>query len=259
MKVGTLLGIPLPNALNAAVWVLGIGDAYRAMGRLVKAKVYFVVLEGTWSSLPTQAELAGMPFARNLSGPHDGEPWKGVFWGALPADFVVGGTKSPTKAALAFMGPEGMSLFQNAEHLRDELYSRWRLEHDRAAVEEEWREADAVRARRAAERQASLTLPLMLREKPFKHWRSHWPAGVVRDARTIFSEGTKALIALDGGTKRQRASILKRIVTRFNDLYAREGCIETGEANEVIARVEQLAKLVGLSNEDEALTGHRDW
>lgn len=46
---------------------------------------------------------------------------------------------------------------------------------------------------------------------------------------------------------------------QFNALYDETGCIETGEASEVISRVEQLARLVGLSNDDEALTGHRDW
>jgi hypothetical protein len=48
-------------------------------------------------------------------------------------------------------------------------------------------------------------------------------------------------------------------VTELNTLDDREGCIETTEREEVVARVEELASFVGLSNEDEVLTGHRDW
>jgi len=73
---------------------------------------------------------------------------------------------------------------------------------------------------------------VLLGERPFPHWREHWPVGVVREARAIFAEATARLGELEGGTKRERAKILKGIVTRFNELYAREGCIETGEASE---------------------------
>ena len=261
LSVGTLMAIPLPNGRYAAVWVLGIGEAYRVLRKLVKEQVHFLVLEGTWPNLPSAAEVAGQP----LSASHDSDIWKGVFWGEVPSDFVLAGVKDPTSADLARMTSEGPMVFQNAEHLRSELFRHFRLEHDRAAVEDEWRQAEEARARREAQRHASLTLPEMLREKPFAHWRSHWPAKIVREAQTIFAEATTELIALDavgaphGGTKRQRATILKRIVTRFNALYDREGCIETGEASDVIARLEDLASLVGLSNADEALSGHRDW
>ncbi len=261
LTVGNLLAIPMPNGFYAATWVLGLHEPYRDVrGRLVKGSVYFVVLEGHWKSLPTATDLAKARFAKSEGSHHANDDWKGCFWGPIPADFVVAGTKAPTKAALALVAEaSGTMVFQNAEHLRSELFKHWRLEHDRAAVEEEWRLADSARAARIAERKANLTLPQMLKEKPFAHWRDHWPVSVVRRARAIFSEATKALIDLDGGTKRQKTAILKGITTQMNALYDETGCIETGEASEVIARVEQLATLVGLSNDDEVLTGHRDW
>lgn len=258
LTVGDLLAIPMPNGLHAATWVLTLHEPYRDVrGKLVKGSVYFVVLDGHWQSLPTAAQLAKARFAKSH---HASDDWKGCFWGPIPSDFMVAGTKAPTKAVLAFVAePSGTMVFQNAEHLRSELFKHWRLEHDRAAVEEEWRSAALERAARIAERKAKLTLPEMLKEKPFAHWRAHWPASVVRRARAIFTEATKALIDLDGGTKRQKTAILKGIATQMNALYDETGCIATGEASEVIARVEQLATLVGLSNDDEALTGHRDW
>jgi len=82
----------------------------------------------------------------------------------------------------------------------------------------------------------------------------------LREARRIFHDATRDLITLQAkGTKRQRTAVLKRIVTELNALYDTEGCIETVEREAVILRIEELASLVGVSNEDEKLTGHRDW
>lgn len=256
VPVFSLVAIPLPNGRFAAVWVLEVGESFRVGKKLIGAQVRFVVLEGTWAKLPAEATLAPAKPAKL----HDGGPWKGVFFGEVPIDFARVGTRAPRASELAELADsEGTMVFQDAARLRGELFGHWRLEHDRPALEEEWRRADQERARRKAMRRAPQTLGDMLRERPFAHWREHWPVRVVREARAIFAEATARLVELEGGTKRERAKILKGIVTRFNELYAREGCIETGEATEVIARVTQMAELVGLSNEDEVLTGHRDW
>lgn len=256
VPVFSLLAIPLPNGLFAAVWVLSVGESFRVGKKLIGAQVRFLVLEGTSATLPTEASLASVKPAKS----YDGDPWKGVFFGDVPVDFARVGTRAARASELTELtASKGTMVFQDAEHLRRELFGHWRLEHDRPALEEEWRKAGEERARREAERRASSTLPGMLREKPFAHWREHWPAKVVREATAIFAEATARLVELEGGTKRERTKTLKGIVTRFNDLYGREGCIETGEASEIIARVTRLAELVGLSNEDEALTGHRDW
>ena len=53
--------------------------------------------------------------------------------------------------------------------------------------------------------------------------------------------------------------VLKRIVSELNALDDKEGCIETVEREQIVARIEALAGLVGISNEGEMLTGHRDW
>lgn len=251
----SLVAIPLPNGLFAAIWVLELGESFRVGRKLIAAQVRFVVLEGTWATLPAEASLADAKPATS-----HGDIWKGVFFGDLPTDFVAISSRRARGSELtAFAGSEGTMVFRDAEHLRRELFGHWRREHDRPALEEEWRMAHQERARLQAERRVSSTLATMLREKPFAHWREHWRAKVVREARVIFAEATARLIELEGGSKRERTKTLKGIVTRFNDLSDREGCIETGEANEIIARVTRLAELVGLSNEDESLTGHRDW
>ena len=52
---------------------------------------------------------------------------------------------------------------------------------------------------------------------------------------------------------------MKRVVSELNALDDKEGCIETVEREQIVARIEALAALVGVSNEDEKLTGHRNW
>lgn len=256
LSVGALVAIPMQNGHFASVWVLERVEGYRVLKRTEKESFYFLVLEGTWPALPSLAEVAASPVA---SHPPTMDVWSGVFWGAAPADFVVVGTKEPTAEDIARMKANGPMVFQNAEHVRSELYTHWRLAHEPAALHAEWQEAAEARARAKAERRAKLGLPELLREKPFSHWRAHWGTKIAREANTIVAEATQALIDLDGGTKAQRTKILKGIVDRFNALYDREGCVETGEAEEIVTRVEELARAVGLSNEDEALTGHRDW
>lgn len=258
--IGTVLGIPMPNGLFAAVWVLDLTEPFRMGRKLVENLVGFIVLEGHWDAVPTQREVLIAGPATLGPSHHATNEWKGCFFGPTPGDFVVVGTKPPTQEALALVAESsGTMVFQNAEHLRSELYSHWRLKHDRAAVEEEWRQAEVARKARDAERRAKMTLPEMLKEKPFGDWREQWGLSVVRKARGIFNEATQALIALNGGTEQEKTAILKAITTQFNGLYDQTGCIETGEANEIVNRVEELATIVGVSNDGEALTGHRDW
>jgi hypothetical protein len=255
-SVGDLVAIPLPNGVHAAIWVLELGE---------KQHVRFVVLDGFWPAMPSAAELAVARASPASSPPLPGvsDVWKACLWGALPLDFGVPATRAFSPAdegADALLQSEGTMVFSDAEALRRELHTHWRLKHDREALFAEWDAASAAREKRKAERRAGLTLAKMLRDEPFAHWSRHWPTRVVREARRIFRDATKALIALDeGGTKRQRVAALKRIVTEFNALYDAEGCIETGEAAEIVARVEELASLVGVSNDDEVLTGHREW
>jgi hypothetical protein len=151
-------------------------------------------------------------------------------------------------------------VFQNGEQCRSTLFQQWRLTYDRPAVEAEWALAEVERQNRAEERRRTLTLPMMVREPVFASWSEMWPPRVVREARRIFRDATRELIALqEKGTKRQRTAVLKRIVNELNALDDKEGCIETVEREQIVARIEALAALVGLSNEDEKLTGHRDW
>lgn len=256
VSAGSLVVVPLPMGVCSVVWILEAGT-YEGGGYF-----RFLIMDGYLPVLPAEKDLADLQVAASPGGVLPGREnvWKGCFFGDIPADFIVVGTRTlPPPEHPVFAG-EGAMVFQGGEGLRGELHRSWRLIHDRPALEAEWAKADAERERRAEERRRTRTLPQMLRERIFASWSSMWPPRVVKDARRIFRDATRDLIALQAkGTKRQRTEVLKRIVTELNALDDVEGCIETVEREEIVARIDTLAALVGLSNEDEDLTGHRDW
>jgi hypothetical protein len=262
VESGSLVLVPLPNGTYRALWMLEAGT-YEGFGPY-KGKGYFsfLILEGSFPAIPGKDELAALHAAKSPGGALPGRehPWKGCFFGDIPDDFMVVGVRTGPPKDDPLRAAEGTMVFQGAEPLRAELHKAWRMIHDRPALEAEWARAREAREQRAAERQRTRTLPLMLREKVFESWSDMWPPRVVREVRRIFRDATRDLIALQAkGTKRQRTSVLKRIVTELNKLDDKEGCIETVEREAVIRRIEELAALVGVSNEEEKLTGHRDW
>ena len=252
----SLVAIPLPNGVCSVIWILEAGT-YEDGGYF-----RFLIMDGDLPAIPPKEDLAALHVAASPGGAFPGreDVWKGCFFGDVPADFIVVGARTlPPPGHPVFAG-EGAMVFQGGEGLRAELHRSWRLIHDRPALEAEWAKADAQRERRAEERRRTRTLPQMLRERIFATWSSMWPPRVVKEARRIVRDATRDLIVLQAkGTKRQRTSVLKRIVTELNALDDVEGFIETVEREEIVARIDALAALVGLSNEDEALTGHRDW
>ena len=228
-------------------------------GRLI---FHFVVLSGFHRALPRKSRLAALHVAEDPDGEFPGREnvWKGCLFGDLPTDFKKVGERSMRRARPFFFTGEGTSVFQDGEHLRTALFRQWRLVHDRSALEAELAQQSARREKRVDERRRTLTLPRMLRESIFANWTEMWGSAVVREARRIFRDATRDLIALqDGGTKRQRTAVLRRIVREFNDLDHPTGCIESVERDQIIRRIEELARLVGVSNENEALTRDRDW
>lgn len=155
-------------------------------------------------------------------------------------------------------------VFQNAEHSRRELFQQWRWLHGRAALQAEWAAQTAKyeekERQRAAKRKATNTLPKMLREKPFEHWRAHWGMRPVRAVQAAFRTATQELIDVGAkGAKRAKEHVFARLVAELNAIDDRLGCIETGEREDLVARIEEMAGLVGLDNQDERLTGTRDW
>lgn len=256
VKSGSLVAIPLPNGIYSVVWILE-AEAYEGRGHFC-----FLIMAGFLPAMPGQNDLASLRPAESPGGAFPGRAnvWKGCFFGDFPMDFAVVGERSLPPKEHPFFAGEGTMVFQDGEDARTQLYRSWRLLFDRPALEAEWAKSDAARQKAADERRRNLTLPRMLRERVFPTWPQLWPPRVVREARRIFRDATRELIALqEAGTKRQRAAVLKRIVAEFNALDDKEGCIETVEREEIVARVAALAALVGLSNEAETLTGHRDW
>lgn len=140
---------------------------------------------------------------------------------------------------------------------------RYRERHDADALrterEQRAREAEAEAARREAERRASTTLETLLAEKPFASWRDHWGPRIVKLMRETFAVATRELIAARAGSPSEKRAVLVRLVRTLNDIEDREGCIETGEREELVERIEEMARLVGLDNADEAITGTRSW
>jgi hypothetical protein len=262
VESGSLVIVPLPNGTYRVLWMLEAGT-YEGFGRLNgKGYFSFLILEGYLPSIPAKDELNALRVAESPGGAFPGRPnvWKGCFFGDVPDDFIVVGVRTVPPQDDPLRAAEGTMVFQSAENVREELHSDWRLIHDRPALEAEWARDQAAREQRAGERERTRTLPKMLREKIFASWSEIWPPRVVREVRRIFRDATRDLIALQPkGTKRQRTAVLKRSVTELNALDDKEGCIETVEREAVVRRIEELAALVGLSNEDEKLTGHRDW
>jgi len=256
VEPGSLVVVPLPNGTYSVIWILE-ALTYEGSGHF-----RFLIMEGFLPATPKKEDLPDLRLAEAPGGAFPGREnvWKGCFFGDLPNDFTVVGKRTlPPKGHPLFAG-EGTMVFQGGEDTRAQLYLAWRLIHDRPALEAEWARSDAERQKVTDERRRTRTLPRMLRERVFPSWAKTWPPRVVREGRRIFRDGTRDLIALqEKGTKRQRTAVLKRIVTELNALYDKEGCIETVEREEIVARIEALAALVGLSNEGETLTGHRDW
>lgn len=257
LKPESLVAVPLPNGSYCVLWILEAS--------LFEGKGYFrfVIMEGFHAVIPGQEQLGALVVAGEPGGgvSYRANIWKGSFIGDVPSDFAVVGQRTlPKEPDHPFFAFQGTMVFQDGENCRTTLFRQWRLVHDRPAVEAEWARAAAERQQRLEERQRTLTLPKMLKEPAFANWAGRWPQRAVREARRIFRDATRELIALqDKGTKRQRIAVLKRIVTELNALDDKEGCIETVEREQIVARIEALAGLVGISNEDETLTGHRDW
>jgi len=253
----SLVAVPLPNGSYCVLWILEAS--------LYEGKGYFgfLILEGFHAEIPGKEQLAVLRVAEEPGGgvPYRENIWKGCFFGDVPNDFAVVGQRTlPKEETHPFFAHQGTMVFQGGENCRATLFGQWRLVYDRPAVEAEWARAAAERQKRAEERRRTLTLPKMLKEPVFANWSGRWPPRVVREARRIFRDATRELIALqEKGTKRQRTAVLKRIVSQLNALDDKEGCIETVEREQIVARIEALAELVGISNEDEQLTGHRDW
>jgi hypothetical protein len=245
--------------MHAAIWVLEVGVLQ--VGK--PPYCTFHVMAGFWPALPGPDQVAAM---RPSEQPHPGgllpgyeNVWKGWSQGAVPEDFAIVGQRAlSAKERASVENASGTMVFQDGEHLRSELYRHWRWIHDREALEAEWARASAAREARAAERRTTLTLPKLLRERLFAS--APWRPSVLRDVRRVFRDAIRELIALEkGGTKRRRIAALKRIVSDLNALDDGEGFIETPEREAFVARIEELARLVGVDNEDERLTGHRDW
>jgi hypothetical protein len=263
VNAGDVIAIPLPNARWGAICLLGLDvlSTRRTAWR-------FYVVDGFWDTMPTQAHVAahepmGDPYELASTMPGVPDVWKAWFTSPYPPDFVVVGHVELTDERRALDTGPGTMVFQSGDHFRAMLHDKWRERFDAPALDAERAAAraayDAEQTRLDEERKATNTLPKMAKEKPFAHWRGHWGARVVRVVTDAFAKATNELVALDGTGAPDKEAVFHRLVGELNEIYDRDGCIETGEREELVARIEEMGRLVGLDNTDERLTGSRDW
>ncbi len=260
VAVGDLVAVPLGNGFYVAIWIRDLTDGTSMMS---EPGCCFVFLEGEWPEVPSEAVLRAAPKRRPLGealrAQYDEQ--KGYAQLPLPNDFVIVGTRELAPEDVASGADiSGTCMFGTMERVRASALVEWRVVHDGDALRAEWAEAERAREAHARKRREKLTLKRLLRERTFAGCEDHHPEDVVERAREIFREAIEKLIALEKkGTPRQRAAVLKRIVTDFNELDDTTGFVETVERDFIVERIEELARLVGLDNDDEKLTRGRDW
>jgi hypothetical protein len=248
LAAGDLVAVPLENGRFAMIWIIETD---------LDRNINFLVMDGFWDVLPGARTVAAARASKSSSPDlASDDVWKGWFRGAVPSDFTVIGQRAPSKKEIGYVtNGSGTMIFGTAKRLCDELHRTWRLKHDRRAIEAEWAAAATAREQRVSDRRKAMTLQTLLREPLFGRTATR----VVREAQRIFRDATNDLIKLEGATKRERTKVLKRITTELNALDDKTGFIETVEREKIVARIEELAALVGISNQDEKLTGHREW
>lgn len=267
-KQGHVFAVPLSNARFGAAVLIDTSHGFR-----------FLVFNGFWGKMPTfeEATLSDIMPMYEDTGPEQnpGEdersmainklfesPLKGWFKGPFPKSFTILGEVSLESEGLhRYLDLSGTMVFQSVDNFVDNMTDRWRLRFDREAYIQQMELRRKDYEEKESRRRDNRTLKTMLRERPFSHWVEIWPRSTVNKAHRIVQEATRKLIALQEAddNEAQSIAVLRQVVDEFNTLYDQTGCIETEEAAEIVEWVEQLGARVGLSNEDEKLTGHRTW
>lgn len=249
MKAGDVLAVRLQEDLFGAIWLTGVDGNQHS----------FLVLGEYWDTPPTPAQvktaaLSDPPFQRG--GVLDEGPWKCWFEGVMPESFTPVGKRALSGAPASARDASGTMVFPDARAFAKYHLSAYRWFHDREALEAEW----AAARNKRAEKKAPASLEEMERETPFSSWKGHVPAAVITRVRRIFRDATRALRTLEeGGTRKQRLAVFKRIVEELNALDENSGFIESVERDQLAQRIEQLGALVGLDNKNERLLAGRLW
>ena len=255
---GVIYAAKLPNGLFAACQVIR-ADAESCLA---------LCLEGNWPQPPRLEDAASAGELAQQRQFFSGMVARGIVTGPPPESFISVGRAqlSPTRAA----NTKVLSDY-SWERLVECNYLEWRWVHDRAAFEAEVKAREKLR--KAARKEANsatdaerekrlngLTLQKFRSEKLFPNWSKLPGKEVAAKAQSIFEIATDELLAL--GEKRTAAvikKILKRVITDFNALdKAHNGCIETGERENILEHFQTLADLVAYKGWKN-LFAERDW
>jgi hypothetical protein len=252
MKAGDYFAVPLRRALYGAALVIDHEVGYR-----------FLVCDGFWETRPAAADVRGVSWMK-LPGrtppAFEDEIFKGWFEGDVPADFVVITTVALTDAETKLATSEGTTVFLNARSFARSLSDEWRKLYDREALLEERARRSEQHLRQRSARRAELTLRIMLEERFFETWGERWTRESLEHVRGLFLDATRRLVDRQAsGTARKRAAVLTKLTEALNRFDNHTGLIESVERDQIVERIEELASLVGLDNDDEKLTGGRTW
>lgn len=267
---GEVLAVPLPNGVFGLCIVLKRGPP---LGGSSRGPTHWTVagLTGFYDAPPPAADLRERSIRQmvrfSFRDSLGGNDLVGFVDVAPPAAWPSLGVFELTEKERARGRTYPQTLFTTWNDIADDIHAEWRWAHDREAFEKEVRDHEALtqakmhqaHTKHAARRQA-LTLASILRSHHFSSWKRLWGKQVALAAEEIYLDGARQLQAL-GPTPDAEISraIIRKLIDRFNELESKEGCIETEEREEVMEKVEDLARIVGLGAEVEGLTSDRDW
>lgn len=189
----------------------------------------------------------------------EGERLLYLIAGAPPADFVMVGVSIPmgieARSSKAFIPWEGLRTML----LMEDLWERDRETYE-ARVNASRVETDKLLETWRAGGPRETTWSGMETGRHFRGWRK-MPKGVVQAARRLIQEAARELHAMSvGDPEGNRIDVIRRCVERFNELDEANGYfIETVEAEDVMNRLGQLAKLSGLGPADRLADKWRRW
>jgi hypothetical protein len=259
---------PSPGAIYAAKMPNGLFSACQILGLAPTGAWHAIALDGTWPEPPSIEQTAQAGVLRQQRLHFDGSVCEGYVTGSPPESFMYIGTAAvpANRAGQKSIGPVTVW-----DDVLKSVFHEWRWVHDRKAFQSEIdaraAEQRAARKKRMAaedaeraERIAGLSLEKFRKENLFANWAKLPGKEVAEKAQSIFNKAIDDFIAQ--GEKHPAAAskkILKRVITEFNALdKAHNGCIETGERENIIGHFKTLADLVAFKPWKD-IADSRDW
>lgn len=259
---------PSPGAAYAAKMPNGLFAACQILGPAPTGAWLAIALDGIWPQLPTVEQTLQVDVLRQQRLHFGGAVCEGYVTGSPPESFIYIGTSAVPAGR---SGQKSWGPVTAWDDVLEASFSEWRWAHDRKAFQSEIKaraeQHNAARRKRLTaeederkKRIAGLTLEKFRKENLFANWAKLPGKDVAEKAQSIFANAIDDFIA-QGGKHTAAASkkILKRVIGEFNALdKAHNGCIETGERENIIEHFQTLADLVAFKPWKD-IADSRDW